>query len=169
MRKLAPSSQFRTFYMKVNKSSSICVNQSRPCRGCWRTQITAICMALDQAGCATFLGMTRLRYRREKIPRISETRKIPPQRLCHPSGSKSRSAFAVLRVNPKRNLAKPCVYVGMSGLPPSIGARTTSTGTRRLGGEEIRRSVDTGVIRASEPIRTTRPSRWNWSWPRISE
>src|SRR5947199_228647 len=25
---------------------------------------------------------------------------------------------SVLRVNPKRNPAKPCVYVGMSGLPP---------------------------------------------------
>jgi hypothetical protein len=25
---------------------------------------------------------------------------------------------SVLRVNPKRDPAKPCVYVGMSGLPP---------------------------------------------------
>ena len=25
---------------------------------------------------------------------------------------------SVLRVNPQRDLAKPCVYVGMSGLPP---------------------------------------------------
>jgi len=34
---------------------------------------------------------------------------LKPAAARHPS---------VLRVNPKRDSAKPCVYVGMSGLPP---------------------------------------------------
>lgn len=35
--------------------------------------------------------------------------------LLDPKVAKHRS---ILRLNPKRNAAKPCVYVGMSGLPP---------------------------------------------------
>lgn len=35
--------------------------------------------------------------------------------LLDPAAAKHRS---ILRVNPKRHPAKPCVYVGMSGLPP---------------------------------------------------
>jgi hypothetical protein len=32
--------------------------------------------------------------------------------------SKAARHRSVLRINPKRDPAKPCVYVGMSGLPP---------------------------------------------------
>ena len=35
--------------------------------------------------------------------------------LLDPAIARHRS---ILRVNPKRNPTKPCVYVGMSGLPP---------------------------------------------------
>lgn len=35
--------------------------------------------------------------------------------LLDPKMAQHRS---ILRINPKRNPAKPCVYVGMSGLPP---------------------------------------------------
>ncbi len=35
--------------------------------------------------------------------------------LLHEKAAQHRS---VLKANPKRNPAKPCVYVGMSGLPP---------------------------------------------------
>lgn len=34
---------------------------------------------------------------------------LDPKAALHPS---------IRRINPKRNPAKPCVYVGMSGLPP---------------------------------------------------
>ena len=35
--------------------------------------------------------------------------------LLDPKAAQHRS---ILRLNPKRDAAKPCVYVGMSGLPP---------------------------------------------------
>lgn len=60
--------------------------------------------------------MARLRYRREPEPASSEKFHhnvyvilLDPKVARHPT---------ILRINPKRDPAKPCVYVGMSGLPP---------------------------------------------------
>lgn len=61
--------------------------------------------------------MARLRYRRED-PAESAPAKfhhnvyvilLDPKVAKHPT---------ILRMNPKRDPKKPCVYVGMSGLPP---------------------------------------------------
>ena len=59
--------------------------------------------------------MARLRYRRE--PEVAKNQfhhnvyviLLDPQVAKHPT---------ILRMNPKRDPAKQCVYVGMSGLPP---------------------------------------------------
>jgi hypothetical protein len=61
--------------------------------------------------------MARLRYRR--APEAEVTRPkfhhnvyvilLDAEVARHPT---------ILRINPKRNPSKPCVYVGMSGLPP---------------------------------------------------
>jgi len=59
--------------------------------------------------------MARLRYRRE--PEVAKDQfhhhvyviLLDPQVAKHPT---------ILRMNPKRDPAKQCVYVGMSGLPP---------------------------------------------------
>ena len=61
--------------------------------------------------------MARLRYRRE------DPAESAPEKFHHnvyvilldPTAAKHRS---ILRSNPKRDQAKPCVYVGMSGLLP---------------------------------------------------
>lgn len=61
--------------------------------------------------------MARLRYKRipDPVDAVAEFHHnvyvilLDPKAARHPS---------ILRVNPKRDRAKPCVYVGMSGLPP---------------------------------------------------
>jgi hypothetical protein len=60
--------------------------------------------------------MARLRYRREsELAAAKEFHHnvyvilLDPKVTRHPT---------ILRINPKRDPAKPCVYVGMSGLPP---------------------------------------------------
>jgi hypothetical protein len=61
--------------------------------------------------------MARLRYRRESEPDPAANAfhhnvyviLLDPKVARHPT---------ILRINPKRDPAKPCVYVGMSGLPP---------------------------------------------------
>jgi hypothetical protein len=63
-------------------------------------------------------AMARLRYRREDDSSDATAEKfhhsvyvilLDPKAARHPT---------ILRINPKRDPAKPCVYVGMSGLPP---------------------------------------------------
>jgi hypothetical protein len=59
--------------------------------------------------------MARLRYRREPDAAVKAFHHnvyvilLDPKVTRHPT---------ILRINPKRDPAKPCVYVGMSGLPP---------------------------------------------------
>jgi len=60
--------------------------------------------------------MARLRYRRKsELPAAKEFHHnvyvilLDPKVARHPT---------ILRINPKRDPEKPCVYVGMSGLPP---------------------------------------------------
>jgi hypothetical protein len=62
--------------------------------------------------------MARLRYKREDDSRNASSEDfhhnvyvilLDPKVARHPT---------ILRINPKRDPAKPCVYVGMSGLPP---------------------------------------------------
>jgi hypothetical protein len=62
--------------------------------------------------------MARLRYKREDELSDAGAEKfhhnvyvilLDPKAARHPT---------ILRINPKRDPAKPCVYVGMSGLPP---------------------------------------------------
>ena len=69
--------------------------------------------------------MARLRYRREEDPSEATAPKfhhnvyvilLDPKVARHPT---------ILRINPKRDPAKPCVYVGMSGLPPEQGGPLT--------------------------------------------
>ena len=63
------------------------------------------------------LRMARLRFNRPADPAPPDAKfhhnvyviLLDPKVARHPT---------ILRVNPKRNPAKPCVYVGMSGLPP---------------------------------------------------
>jgi hypothetical protein len=62
--------------------------------------------------------MTRLRYRTEEESRDAKTEKFHHNVyviLLHPKVAKHPT---ILRMNPKRDPKKPCVYVGMSGLPP---------------------------------------------------
>jgi len=40
---------------------------------------------------------------------------------------------SILRLNPKRDPLKPCVYVGMTGLPMITGSKITKTAINRLG------------------------------------
>ena len=61
--------------------------------------------------------MARLRYRREPEAEVAPAGLhhnvyvilLDPKVARHPT---------IRRINPKRDPAKPCVYVGMSGLPP---------------------------------------------------
>lgn len=60
--------------------------------------------------------MARFRYRREPEPQADNQFHhnvyvilLDAKVARHPT---------ILRINPKRNPTKPCVYVGMSGLPP---------------------------------------------------
>ncbi|HKP03041.1 MAG TPA: hypothetical protein VJU77_06695 [Chthoniobacterales bacterium] len=67
--------------------------------------------------CGIVSRMARLRYRREDATESASEKfhhnvyviLLDPKVAKHPT---------VLRMNPKRDPAKPCVYVGMSGLPP---------------------------------------------------
>lgn len=62
--------------------------------------------------------MTRLRYRREEDPGEAAADKFHHNVyviLLDPKVARHRT---ILGMNPKRDPAKPCVYVGMSGLPP---------------------------------------------------
>lgn len=59
--------------------------------------------------------MARLRYRREdELPKDEFHHNVYVILL----DSKVAKHPTVLRINPKRDPRKPCVYVGMSGLPP---------------------------------------------------
>ena len=79
---------------------------------------TAGLAALRELRCVNVIEMARLRYRREDDPSDATAEKfhhnvyvilLDPKVAGHPT---------ILRINPKRDPAKPCVYVGMSGLPP---------------------------------------------------
>src|SRR5205823_12608232 len=61
--------------------------------------------------------MARLRYRRQDLTESA------PEKFHHSVyvillDSKVARHPTILRMNPKRDPKKPCVYVGMSGLPP---------------------------------------------------
>jgi len=59
--------------------------------------------------------MARLRYRREDPSESEKYHHNVYVILLDPKASRHRT---ILRSNPNRDAAKPCVYVGMSGLPP---------------------------------------------------
>ena len=61
--------------------------------------------------------MARLRYRREDDPGEKE-QKFHHNVYVILLDGKTAKHRSILRLNPKRDAAKPCVYVGMSGLPP---------------------------------------------------
>lgn len=78
-------------------------------RNCWR--------GFAGAAIALHWEMARLRYRPH-----SEPEEVAPE--FHHNvyvillDAKTARHRSILRANPKRDPAKPCVYVGMSGLPP---------------------------------------------------
>ena len=47
----------------------------------------------------------------------SEGRGLSSQRLCGPAKDAVAKHPSILRLNPKRDPLKPCVYVGMTGIP----------------------------------------------------
>src|ERR1043166_540848 len=61
--------------------------------------------------------MARLRYKREIAPEKANT-EFHHNVYVILLDAKAARHRSVLRTNPKRDPAKPCVYVGMSGLPP---------------------------------------------------
>jgi hypothetical protein len=61
--------------------------------------------------------MARLRYKRESEPEKADT-EFHHNVYVILLDTKTMLHRSILRTNPKRDLAKPCVYVGMSGLPP---------------------------------------------------
>ena len=54
---------------------------------------------------------------------------------------------SILRLNPKRDPAKPCVYVGMTGIPVDHRFENHKNGYKvSLGGQKIWRPIDAGAI-----------------------
>ena len=62
--------------------------------------------------------MARLRYRREEDSSDAAGEKFHHNVYVILLDAKVARHPTILRINPKRDAAKPCVYVGMSGLPP---------------------------------------------------
>src|SRR5438132_14432214 len=61
--------------------------------------------------------MARLRYKRESLPEKAAT-EFHHHVYVVLLDAKTARHRSILRTNPKRDPAKPCVYVGISGLPP---------------------------------------------------
>jgi hypothetical protein len=62
--------------------------------------------------------MARLRYRREDDPSEAAGEKFHHNVYVILLDGKVSRHPTIQRLNPKRDSTKPCVYVGMSGLPP---------------------------------------------------
>ena len=62
--------------------------------------------------------MARLRYRRDEELKEEAAEKFHHNVYVILLDVKVARHPTILRMNPKRDPAKPCVYVGMSGLPP---------------------------------------------------
>ena len=62
--------------------------------------------------------MAQLRYRRENGSSDASAEKFHHNVYVILLDAKVARHPTILRINPKRDPAKPCVYVGMSGLPP---------------------------------------------------
>jgi hypothetical protein len=62
--------------------------------------------------------MARLRYKREDDSRNASSEDFHHNVYVILLDPKAGRHPTILRINPKRDPAKPCVYVGMSGLPP---------------------------------------------------
>jgi hypothetical protein len=63
-------------------------------------------------------AVARLRYRREDDPEKTAADEFHHNVYVILLDAKVARHPTILRINPKRDPAKPCVYVGMSGLPP---------------------------------------------------
>jgi hypothetical protein len=82
--------------------------------------------------------MARLRYRREPESDAAAEKfhhnvyviLLDPKVARHPT---------ILRINPKRDPAKPCVYVGMSGLPPEHRSENHKQGYKVAWSSEMSR------------------------------
>ena len=62
--------------------------------------------------------MARLRYKREDDSRNASSEDFHHNVYVILLDAKVARHPTILRINPKRDPAQPCVYVGMSGLPP---------------------------------------------------
>ena len=59
---------------------------------------------------------------------------------------------SILRLNPKRDPLKPCVYVGMTGIPVDHRFENHKNGYKiSLGRSEIRGATHAGALRTFEP------------------
>jgi len=57
----------------------------------------------------------------------------------------------ILRLNPNRDPLKPCVYVGMTGIPVEHRFENHKNGYKSAwGGEKIWQAIDAGILRAFE-------------------
>ena len=76
--------------------------------------------------------------------------------LQHPS---------ILRLNRKRDPAKPCVYVGMTGLPVEHRFENHKHGYKSAWVvEKYGSAYFRNFIRISTRCRSRPPCRWKWSW-----